>query len=153
MKEQMFLCCDFGYDVTSPIPSAEPGHKNFHTVVPAVVGTTVKLFPNERLEVAEFVSDITNENGQTVGEWFETPNVSAIRTTVEEDTRTRTKAGWIIGQEAGYTASADAGIVYEAAHPYVLAIMSDYPAAVNKLEQYASLLEQMHTLLAEETGK
>ena len=67
MKEQMFLCCDFGYDVTSPIPSAEPGHKNFHSVVPAVVGTTVKLFPNERLEVAEFVSDITNENGQTVG--------------------------------------------------------------------------------------
>lgn len=105
-----------------------------------------------RLWLQDYLYFEENENGQTVGEWFETPNVSAIRTTVEEDTRTRTKAGWIIGQEAGYTASADAGIVYEEAHPYILAMMSDYPAAVNKLEQYASLLEQMHTLLTEEAG-
>ena len=63
------LCCDFGYDVTSPIPSVEPLHKNSHCVVPAVVGTTVELFPNdpERYEFAEFVSFITDDNEQIIG--------------------------------------------------------------------------------------
>ncbi len=66
-EKEFFLCCDFGYDITSPIPSVEPVHKNFHCVVPAVVGTTVKLFPKERFEVAEFVSGITDEDGRTIG--------------------------------------------------------------------------------------
>ena len=46
-EKEYELCCDFGYDITSPIPSAEPVHKNSHCVVPAVVGTTVELFPGE----------------------------------------------------------------------------------------------------------
>ena len=33
------LSCDFGYDVTSPIPSVEPVHSNSHCLVPAVIGT------------------------------------------------------------------------------------------------------------------
>ena len=63
------LCCDFGYDVTSPIPSVEPLHKNSHCCVPAVVGTAVKLFPGdpERFEFAEFVSYITDECNQVRG--------------------------------------------------------------------------------------
>ena len=65
--KEYLLCCDFGYDITSPMPSAEPVHKNSHCVIPAVVGTAVKLFPNERFEVAEFVSSITDEDGQTIG--------------------------------------------------------------------------------------
>lgn len=66
-EKEYLLCCDFGYDITSPIPSVEPVHKNSHCVVPAVVGTVVKLFPKERVEVAEFVSGITDEDGQTIG--------------------------------------------------------------------------------------
>ena len=64
-----YLFCDFGYDVTSPIPSVEPVHKNCHCVVPAVVGTTVKLFPGdpERYEYSEFVSYITDDNREIVG--------------------------------------------------------------------------------------
>ena len=63
------LCCDFGYDVTSPIPSVEPLHKNYHCFVPAVAGTTVELFPNdpERYEFAEFVSFLKDESGQNAG--------------------------------------------------------------------------------------
>ena len=66
---EYYLCCDFGYDVTSPIPSVEPIHKNSHCLVPAFVGTTVNLFPGdgERYEFAEFVSFITDENGQIIG--------------------------------------------------------------------------------------
>ena len=68
-EKEYCLCCDFGYDITSPIPSIEPLHKNSHCLVPAVVGTTVKLFPGdaERFEYADFVSFITDENGQING--------------------------------------------------------------------------------------
>ena len=63
------LCCDFGYDITSPIPSVVPVHKNSHNVVPAVVGTTVKLFPGdpERFEFVDFISLIEDGNGQVTG--------------------------------------------------------------------------------------
>ena len=68
-EKEYYLCCDFGYDITSPIPSVEPLHKNSHCLVPAVVGTTVELFPGdpERFEFAEFVSYILDENSQING--------------------------------------------------------------------------------------
>ena len=97
-----------------------------------------------RLWLQDYLYFEENENGKTVGEWFETPNVSAIRTTADEDTPTRTKAGWIVGQDKDYTTSVDAGIIYEEDHPYILAMMSDYPADVARLEPYASLLEEIH---------
>ncbi len=73
------LSCDFGYDVTSPIPSIEPLHKNSHCLVPAVVGTAVKLFPgdSERYEFAEFVSFITDENSR----------INGIKCRIRPDTR------------------------------------------------------------------
>ena len=66
-EKEFLLSCDFGYDITSPIPSVEPVHKNFHCVIPAVVGTVVKPFPEEGYEVVEFVSGITDEDGRTIG--------------------------------------------------------------------------------------
>ena len=65
--KRFYLSCDFGYDVTSPIPSEEPVRSNSHCLVPAVIGTSAELFPGERDEAAEFVSYITDEAGQTVG--------------------------------------------------------------------------------------
>lgn len=62
-QKEYILSCDFGYDITSPIPSVEPVHENSHCDVPAVVGTTVKLFPPKGLEVAEFVSYLKDEDG------------------------------------------------------------------------------------------
>ena len=64
---EYWLSCDFGYDITSPIPSVEPVHRNSHCVVPAAAGTAVKLFPGEWNEIAEFVSLITDEDGRTAG--------------------------------------------------------------------------------------
>ena len=66
-EKEYLLSCDFGYDITSPIPSVEPVHKNSHCDVPAVVGTMMKLFPGEGYEVAEFVSEIGDEDGRTIG--------------------------------------------------------------------------------------
>ena len=68
-EKEYFLCCDFGYDITSPIPSIEPLHKNSHCLVPAVAGTTVKLFPgdSERFEYADFMSFLMDESGQING--------------------------------------------------------------------------------------
>ena len=66
-EKEYLLQCDFGSDVTSPIPSVEPVHENASALVPAVVGTTVKLFPGKRDETAEFLSYITGEDGQITG--------------------------------------------------------------------------------------
>ena len=68
-EKEYELCCDFGYDITSPIPSVEPVHKNSHSVVPAVIGTTAELFPDdpERYEFAEFVSFLTDEEKENTG--------------------------------------------------------------------------------------
>ena len=68
-EKEYCLCCDFGYDITSPIPSIEPLHKNSHCLVPAVVGTTVKLFPgdSERFEYADFMSFLMDGSGQING--------------------------------------------------------------------------------------
>ena len=57
-EKEYDLCCDFGYDITSPIPSVEPAHRNSHCLVPAVAGTTEKLFPGERNEAAGFIKGI-----------------------------------------------------------------------------------------------
>ena len=68
-EKEYHLHCDFGYDITSPIPSVEPLHKNSHCIVPAVAGTTVKLFPEdpERYEFADFISYIRDENNKIDG--------------------------------------------------------------------------------------
>lgn len=66
-QKEYYLSCDFGYDITSPIPSVEPVHNNSHCVVPAIAGTTVKLFPKERTEIAEFGSYIMDENQRIIG--------------------------------------------------------------------------------------
>ena len=66
-EKEYLLVCDFGYEVTSPIPSVKPHNKNYHCEVPAVVGTEVMLFPGERLELAEFMSPLTDEDGRTIG--------------------------------------------------------------------------------------
>ena len=79
--------------------------------------------------------------GETLGELFETPNRSAIKPVVGKTCMTRTKGGWIA--EKNWT-SADAGIVYAGEYPYVLALVSDYPSDLKKLEPYTELLHRIH---------
>ena len=66
-KKGFLLVCDFGYDITSPIPSVEPVHENSHCTVPAVAGTSVRLFGEKGHEIAEFLSPITDEEGRVTG--------------------------------------------------------------------------------------
>lgn len=79
--------------------------------------------------------------GAAVGELFETPNRSAIQPVVGERYRTQTKGGWIAER---LRTAADAGIVYAGEDPYIVALISDYPANLKKLEPYMELLDTLH---------
>ena len=79
--------------------------------------------------------------GKQIGTLFETPNRSAIQPVLGKKYRTQTKAGWIAER---FTASADAGIVYAGEHPYILAVVSDYPSDLKKLEPYVELMDRIH---------
>ena len=83
--------------------------------------------------------------GEQVGMLFETPNRSAIHPVLGKIYKTQTKGGWIA--ERG-VASADAGIVYAGEHPYILAIVSDYPANLKKMEPYVALMNKIHMELS-----
>ena len=61
------LQCDFGFEVTSPIPSGDPSHGVDSATVPAIPGTNVKLFPGKRPEFAEFTSYVVDELGVPCG--------------------------------------------------------------------------------------
>ena len=79
--------------------------------------------------------------GAEVGELFETPNQSAIKPVVGEKYKTQTKGGWIAER---LRTTADAGIVYAGDDPYIVALISDYPSNMKKLEPYMELLEALH---------
>ena len=76
-----------------------------------------------------------------MGALFETPNRSAIQPVLGKAYKTQTKGGWIAER---VSASADAGIVYAGKHPYVLALVSDYPSDLRKLEPYVALMNRIH---------
>ena len=80
-------------------------------------------------------------HGELMGALFETPNRSAIQPVLGKAYKTQTKGGWIAER---VSASADAGIVYAGKHPYVLALVSDYPSDLRKLEPYVALMNRIH---------
>ena len=84
--------------------------------------------------------------GEPMGVLFETPNRSAIQPILGKKYKTQTKGGWIAESIA---ASADAGIVYAGEHPYIIAVVSDYPSDLKKLEPYVELMERIHTEMAD----
>ncbi len=84
--------------------------------------------------------------GEQIGELFETPNRSAIQPVLGKSYKTQTKGGWIAER---VRASADAGIVYAGKHPYILAIVSDYPSDLKKLEPFVKLMNRIHTEITE----
>ena len=83
--------------------------------------------------------------GNSVGAMCEDPNVSSIRASIPGNVRTRSKAGWISGY--GYRSSTDAGIVYASNGRYVIAVLSDLPAAVNQLDPVVLALHTVHSHL------
>ena len=67
VEREFYLSADFGFEVTSPIPQNQPKNNNTTTVIPAVPGTTVMLFPNKRYEMVEFIFYIDDEKGNPCG--------------------------------------------------------------------------------------
>ena len=92
-----------------------------------------------------------NENGEELGELFETPAVTVIHQLADEDTVTRTKAGWIAGYDPADCETGDAGIVYEKDHPYLLVVLTDLPSDFDSLFPLTEALMNAHRELIGET--
>ncbi len=81
--------------------------------------------------------------GQRTGNLFTTPATSAIRETLGSKYQTQSKAGWY-PSDGIYTASADGGIVYASNGSYVVAVMSNVPGNVSRLDGIVRTLDNIH---------
>jgi LAS superfamily LD-carboxypeptidase LdcB/beta-lactamase class A len=84
-------------------------------------------------------------NGRQVGALFENPNLSPIKATVGQTTKTQSKAGWIAGW--GYHAANDGGIVYTNKGDYVISVMSNADGKVGLLNNLVTALNNVHQAL------
>ncbi|MCC6093520.1 MAG: serine hydrolase [Eubacterium sp.] len=84
------------------------------------------------------------ELGDTLGALSESPNFSPIHDRLGRKYTTRTKAGWYY-RHAGLMNVNDAGIVYATSGPYMICIMTDWPAE-DKARLYGIIdaLERVH---------
>lgn len=88
----------------------------------------------------------TNENGQRVAPFYQSPNRSAIRTVIADAITTRSKAGWIcyIDSTGVLSATHDGEIVYDGDHPYLLVVMSDVPEEFDQIIDMTRSLVYVH---------
>lgn len=95
-----------------------------------------------RLWLANYVYFNSGKDGAAAGELFEEQAYSAIKAVFMNTCMTRSKSGWIGGML--HNSSIDAGIVYAEGHPYVLAVMSDFPDDLEDLYETVELLDRVH---------
>lgn len=86
--------------------------------------------------------------GDTVGSWFESPEVSPIHEMLGSKYTTRTKAGWY--RDDVLPAANDAGIVYAGSRPYMVTIMSNVSFDLTQLKPLISAIEQAHNEMVSE---
>ncbi len=104
----------------------------------------------------------TTEQGKEISDWYSHPNNSSIYTTLgiynsEEDTTynmagskctgkgylTQSKAGWI--SSPNYRSTTEGGIIYpDDGDPYLIAICTDIPADLIRLEPLCSTLNKIY---------
>ena len=90
---------------------------------------------------------VSSENGAVVGEWLSEPDTSAIRAVLGDRYATWNKGGWFYEEgsdEHEYHATIDAGIVRAGNNPYVIVVMTDLPAEMEKLEPIVATLDSLH---------
>ncbi len=80
--------------------------------------------------------------GKDVSKFYEDPYFSILHESFKDTYKTRSKAGWIDVQP-DYVSTCDAGIVYDE-EPYILVIMSDYPATLDRFATLVTLLDLVH---------
>jgi len=79
--------------------------------------------------------------GNTVGTYYQAPNVSALYQVFKGKYTTRSKAGWIA--ESAYHACNCAGIVYAGDHPYVVSIMTSIWGTYSNQSRLYTLVRQL----------
>ena len=88
----------------------------------------------------------TDEVGIQIRDWYIKPNSSAIYNSLGQGYRTESKAGWFC--ESGKpdaTATTDGGIIYpDNGAPYVIAIITDFPADMKRLEPLCTELNEIY---------
>lgn len=92
----------------------------------------------------------TTEIGAETAAWFESPVLSPIHDVLGETYTTQSKAGWISGSNAYYRAANDAGIVYADSGTYVVAILSNVPADLTRIEPLVAALDRAHDEMNQE---
>lgn len=83
------------------------------------------------------------EKGTELGKMFEIPYYSCLHRVLGGAYTTRTKGGWYPTKAYIYS-SCDAGIIYAGDHPYAVAIMSNIPGVLEKLDGLALAIDQSH---------
>ena len=81
--------------------------------------------------------------GAELGGWFQSPEISVIRSMLAGRYVTRSKAGWI--GMAGYNATGDAGLVYAPNGTYVMAILTNAPAQFHLLQDAVLAMDAAHS--------
>ena len=97
-----------------------------------------------RLWLANYDYFTVSDNGERIGSWFEEPGYSAIRPILGDRYMTRSKAGWTTGM---YGVSIDAGIVYAGENPYVVVVMTDFPAILEDVQETFDVLDRIHNVM------
>ena len=88
----------------------------------------------------------TDEVGMQIRDWYIKPNSSAIYNSLGQGYRTESKAGWFCeSNKPDATATTDGGIIYpDNGAPYVIAIITDFPADMKRLEPLCTELNEIY---------
>ena len=84
----------------------------------------------------------SGDAGSEIAELYEDPDTSASHSVLGNKYTTRSKAGWIA--DTSCQSTVDAGIVYADNGPYILAILTDIPSAVDRLDPLVTVLDSIH---------
>ena len=81
-----------------------------------------------------------------IRDWYIKPNSSAIYNSLGQGYRTESKAGWFCeSNKPDATATTDGGIIYpDNGAPYVIAIITDFPADMKRLEPLCTELNEIY---------
>jgi|GEM_PF-3287074 len=81
--------------------------------------------------------------GSRLGKMFESPNVSAIHSTLGSRYTTRSKAGWI-AMGGRHSVTNDAGIVYSNDGSYIIVMLSTVPSQMGRLNRLVRAIDYAH---------
>ncbi len=123
--------------------AVEPGSESYELVLDRYFPSVTTNQLATMWEHAFLYFEGGSDGATQLAELFQQREESPIRAGIEDASLTITKAGWY-PEEDGYAepATVDAGLVFEGDHGYVVAIMTDAPADLDRL---AALVPAIYT--------